>query len=166
MSRSTPISLAVLVTIGLAVTLGLGASGRPALQAWLLALGSLGLAAGAFAASSAAGPARVSRLERALRRRPPEPERPRQLERIEREVVLGAGSAFDLHYRLRLTLRAIAAQRLADRHGVELDAAGPDVLTADTWALLRPDREPPRDRHGVGIPLDRLAAIVDELEAL
>jgi len=80
--------------------------------------------------------------------------------------VLGAGSAFDLHYRLRLTLRAIAAQRLADRHGVELDAAGPDVLTADTWALLRPDREPPRDRHGVGIPLDRLAAIVDELEAL
>jgi hypothetical protein len=80
--------------------------------------------------------------------------------------VLGAGSAFDLHNRLRHTLREIAAQRLADHGGAELDASGPDVLTADTWALLRPDREPPHDRHAIGIPLARLETVIAELEAL
>jgi hypothetical protein len=111
-------------------------------------------------------PRRASQLEQALRRRPQALERPLQLERLEREVVLGAGSAFDLHYRLRNTLREIAAQRLAERHALDLDADGPDVLTADTWAVLRPDREAPRDRHAAGIPLGRLSRLLDELEAL
>ena len=71
-----------------------------------------------------------------------------------------------LPVRLRQTLREVATQRLAERRGLELDEAGPDVLTAETWALLRPDREPPRDRHGPGMPVARLAVILDELESI
>ena len=161
---AVPIALAVLATLGLAAAIVSGAPGELSVQAWLLALGALGLATGALALRGA--PRTASQLERALRRRPQALERPLQLERLEREVVLGSGSAFDLHYRLRNTLREIAAQRLAERHGLDLDAAGPDVLTAETWAVLRSDREAPRDRHAAGIPLARLSSLLDELEAL
>jgi hypothetical protein len=54
----------------------------------------------------------------------------------------------------------------AESRGLELEIAGPDALTAETWALLRPDLEPPRDRYAPGLALDRLAAVLDELEAL
>jgi len=158
-----PCTLAGLETLGLAGALLAGAPAGLAAQVWLLVLGALGLATGAFALRA---PRLPSQLERALRVGPHPVERPLQLERLEREVVLGCSSAFDLHYRLRQTLREVAAQRLADRRGHDLDAAGPDVLTADTWALLRPDRQPPRDRHAAGIPLDRLTRLLDELETL
>ena len=158
-----PVGVAVILTLGLVAALATGAPGQLALQAWLLALGALGLLTATLALRA---PRQLSALERALRRRAPAPDRPLQLERIEREVVLGCGSAFDLHYRLRQTLREVAAQRLSERRGLELDEAGPDVLTAATWALLRPDREPPRDRHGPGMPVARLAVILDELESL
>ncbi|HEY2935973.1 MAG TPA: hypothetical protein VGJ25_05195 [Gaiellaceae bacterium] len=160
---AVPLGLAVLATVGLTAAIVSGAPRELTVQAWLLALGALGLATGALALRA---PRRASQLEHALRRRPQALERPLQLERLEREVVLGAGSAFDLHYRLRNTLREIAAQRLAERHALDLDADGPDVLTADTWAVLRPDREAPRDRHAAGIPLGRLSRLLDELEAL
>ena len=158
-----PVGIAVLVTLALVAALAIGAPTRLAIQVWLLALGALGLLATTLALRA---PTHASALERALRRRPPTPERPLQLERMERELVLGAGSAFDLHYRLRQTLREIAAQRLSAHQGVELDEAGPDVLTANTWALLRPDREPPRDRHAIGMPLARLDDVITELEQI
>jgi len=165
MSRvATVAALATLCTIGFGIALPVGAPPALALRAWLLAVGAI--AAGAVVAACADAPAEESELERALVRPAPRLERPQQLDRIEREVVLGCASAFDLHHRLRPTLREIAAQRLADRHGLDLDTAGPDVLTADTWALLRPDLEPPRDRHASGLPLARLAAVIDELEAM
>src|SRR5437763_538511 len=84
-----------------------GTPPKLAVQAWLLALGAVGLLTANLALRA---PLHPSALERALRRRVPEPERPLQLERIERELVLGCGSAFDLHHRLRPTLREIAAQ--------------------------------------------------------
>ena len=155
--------MAVLLTLALVTALAAGAPTKLAVQAWLLALGAVGLLTANLALRA---PLHPSALERALRRRVPEPERPLQLERIERELVLGCGSAFDLHHRLRQTLREIAAQRLAERRGLELDRAGPDVLTADTWALLRPDREPPRDRHAHGMPVAQLAVVLDELESI
>jgi hypothetical protein len=158
-----PVPVAVVLTLACVAALATGAPGGLAVRAWLLALGGLGLFTAAFALRTPAGP---SDLERALHCKPPKQERPLQLERIERELVLGAGSAFDLHYRLRQTLREIAAQRLFDRQGLVLDETGPDVLTAETWALLRPDREAPSDRHATGIPLARLGAIISELESL
>jgi hypothetical protein len=160
------LGIAALATLGLGAALASGGPAALAIQAWLLALGALGLGTAALAARAAAPRAEGSELERALHRRPPVPSRPLQLERVEREVVLGAGSAFDLHYRLRTTLREIAAQRLSERRGLELDAAGPEALSAETWALLRPDREPPRDRHAVGMKLADLERVIAELESL
>ena len=158
-----PVPVAVALTLACVAALATGAPGGLAVQAWLLALGGLGLFTAAFALRTPAGP---SDLERALHYEPPKQERPLQLERIERELVLGVGSAFDLHYRLRQTLREIAAQRLFDRRGLVLDETGTDVLTADTWALLRPDREAPSDRHATGIPRAQLGPIISELESL
>ncbi len=117
-------------------------------------------------AGSTSGP---SSFERALRRRARSPDRPSELERIEREVVLGTSSAFDLHVRVRPLLREIAAHRLASRRGVDLDTGTDDVqhaLGADLWELLRPDREPPDERFGPGLPLDRLREALDRLERI
>ena len=36
----------------------------------------------------------------------------------------------------------------------------------ETWELLRPDRPVPEDRHGPGIPRDRIERVVARLEAL
>jgi hypothetical protein len=158
-----PAALVVGLAIALATAIASGAPVSLAVRAWLLALGAVGLLTALLALRAPAG---TSALERALARRPPKPERPLQLERLEREVVLGCGSAFDLHHRLRQSLREVAAQRLAERHGLDLDACGPDIFHADTWALLRPDREPPRDRHAAGIPPARLDAVLTEIESI
>ena len=44
-----------------------------------------------------------------------------ELARVEREVTLGVATAFDLHYRLRPRIREVAASRLADRRGIDLE---------------------------------------------
>ncbi len=155
-----PLVLAALATVGLGLALGLRPFGpRLAVELWLLVLGALGLLAATLAVQDAAAAQGPSQLERALRRRPPQPGRPHQLEKLEREVVLGAGSSFDLHYRLRPLLYRIADQRLDGRSAAE-------TLAPETWTLLDPDRPPPRDRHAVGIPLAALRTIVDDLERL
>lgn len=92
-----------------------------------------------------------------------------ELARLEREVTLARVAAFDLHYRLRPTLREVAAHKLRSRHGVELDGE-PDrarPLVGDlSWELLRADRPPPLDRHGPGLELAELRELVDTLERL
>jgi hypothetical protein len=101
------------------------------------------------------------------RRRPPE--RPRELAKLEREVVLASTSAFDLHFRLRPLLRDVAAHRLAARLGLELDSGSTPVRAAlgnELWELVRPDRPPPRDRLGPGLPAARLRAALDVLERI
>lgn len=89
----------------------------------------------------------------------------RELERIERELSLGAASAFDLHFRLRPVLLEIAEQRLG-RHGLRLDAEPRtrETLGEELWEVVRPDREPPANRHAPGPGLDRMRAIVESLE--
>jgi hypothetical protein len=157
----------VLATLGLGLVLVLGGLARSdALDAWVLVVGGIGLLAAVRATRAAHGPARPSALEAALERKPEPPERPRELARIEREVDLGISNAFYLHFRLRPLLRAIAANRLRSRAGLELDRAGPTVFEADEWELLRPDRPEPRDPHGRGVPLARLRPLVDRLERM
>lgn len=94
----------------------------------------------------------------------PSPRLP-ELERLERELALGAASAFDLHFRLRPVLREIAEQRLG-RHGLRLDAKPRtrETLGEDLWEVVRPDREPPADRHARGPGLERMRVIVESLE--
>jgi hypothetical protein len=88
-------------------------------------------------------------------------------DKLAREVQLGMQTAFDLHYRLRPTLVEIAHNRLAGR-GIRLDneRRARDVLGDDAWELLRPDREPPRDRNAAGIGTDELGRLVGVLERI
>ncbi len=111
----------------------------------------------------------TSPVDAALRHRPRRPERVPELDRIEREVTLGLTTAFDLHFRLRPTLRRIASELLRARRGIDLDAnpeAARRALGEETWELVRADREPPVDRFGRGLDLASLRSVVVSLEAL
>jgi hypothetical protein len=111
----------------------------------------------------------TSPVDAALSRRPPRVERVAELEKIEREVTLGLTTSFDLHFRLRPTLRRIASELLRARRGIDLDAnpqAARRALGEETWELVRKDREPPLDRFGRGIELESLRNVVASLEAL
>lgn len=111
----------------------------------------------------------VSPFDLGLRRRSDVREPVAELERLEREVSMASSTAFDLHFRLRPRVQRIARQLLASRRGVDL-AAQPDVarrlLGEETWALVRPDREPPAHRTGPGLEPARLDAVVTALERL
>ncbi len=110
-----------------------------------------------------------SPVDAALRRRPPRVDRVAELEKIEREVALALTTSFDLHFRLRPTLRRIASELLRARRGIDLDtnpAAARRALGEETWELVREDREPPLDRFGRGIELGTLRTVVVSLEAL
>jgi len=92
-----------------------------------------------------------------------------ELARLEREVTLSTTTAFDLHFRLRPVLRRISARMLFSRRGIELERqpdAARTLLGEELWELVRPDREPPRDRAGPGLELSSLRTMVDALEAL
>ena len=111
----------------------------------------------------------ASPFDAALRKRPRRDERLPELARVEREVSLGMTTAFDLHYRLRPPLRRIAGELLAARRGIDLDGspeAARKALGDDAWAIVRADREPPRDRYGSGLELATLHTVVTSLEAL
>ena len=132
----------------------------------LLAAG-LGLVVGAIAESQAEE--EPSGFDDALARREDPPERLADLKRLERETALAQSSAFDLHYRLRPVLREVATGLLAVRRGVSLDRQperARELLGAETWELVRPDREPPVDRAGPGIDTPALRRVVGSLEAL
>jgi hypothetical protein len=92
---------------------------------------------------------------------------PARLERLERRVAVGVGSAVDCHTGVRPVLREIAAERLG-RRGISLDADpdAPRLLGEDLWELVRPDRPVPDllDRHG--LPLRELRRHLDTLESL
>lgn len=139
---------------------------RLALDVYLLFLGAVALLTLAHA-TRAGDPEGGSPFEDALHHRPARVEPLAQLDSLDRQVTLGLGNAFDLHYRLRPILRAVAEERLAVR-GVSLDdpEGARAVLGEDAWALLRPDREPPRDRFALGATPDELEALLTRLETV
>jgi hypothetical protein len=162
--------LAALATavFGLALAFRWTSTGRT-VDAYLVALGALAMLALLQATREAAPARRRSAFEDALRgRRQPAPSLP-QLERIRRETALAVARAFDFHVRLRPGLREIAAQRLASRRGVDLDAQ-PDAARAalgdEAWELLRADRSPPDDRFAAGVDAAVLARLLDTLERI
>jgi hypothetical protein len=166
--------LVVLGLIALAVT-SFHFPGRRhvALDAFVLYLGALGLAAAGRATRAANPDVHEPTLDdelddhhEALGRLP---ERPAELARLEREVHLSLGSAYDLHHRLRPLLREVAAHRLLMRHGIDSEArpdAAAAILGDTTWAWLRPDRPEPRDRWTPGPSLAEVRALVDAIENL
>jgi hypothetical protein len=132
---------------------------------YVLALAAIGLAALTRSLSSAASEQPASQFDRMLTRPVEQAWRPPELVRIEREITLGAASAGHLHMRLLPLLREVASAKL----GVDLELRPERAKTLigdDAWKLLRPDRPPPEDRTGPGLPLRRLRTLVDTLERL
>jgi hypothetical protein len=141
-----------------------------AIDAFVLYLGALGLAAGGRATRDSTPDVHSSTLDDELDD-PLDalPQRPAELARLEREVYLSCGSSFYLHHRLRPLLREVAGHRLLMRHGVDLDArpeSAATILGPTAWSWLRPDRPEPRDRWAPGPPLAELTAVVDAIETI
>jgi hypothetical protein len=135
------------------------------LDVYVLVVGGIALSEVVIFAREAYPREDVPAIAAALKREPFEPRRPAGLERFERELTLATTSAFDLHARLRPTLREIAAMRLVAR-GQRLDEHGEAVLGEELWELVRPDRPPPTDRHLPGIPPEELRHAIERLQAL
>ena len=160
-----------------AATLGVVAAvvfypGRRSLEldAYVLFLGALGLAAGVRMTREASpdvhGPSLADELADPL---DVLPQRPVELERLEREVYLSLATSFHLYHRLRPLFREIAENRLQVRHGVDLDRRPEDaraLLGDEAWAWLRSDCPEPRDRWAPGPPIAELTAVVDALDRI
>jgi hypothetical protein len=160
----------VFLTLVLAVVL-LADPGRAelAVHVYVLVLAAIGLGHLLAALSNALPPRVPSAFDAALRTRERPEKRIPELERMEREVALGLSTDFDLHYRLRPTLRRIATELLAARRGIDLDAspeAAHRVLGDDAWEIVRGDREPSREHLAAGVEIASLRRAVSALEAL
>jgi hypothetical protein len=159
-----------LPTIALAVV-AVAAPGRLALalQIYALVVAAIALLAVLTALHRAYPPPGRSLVDEALEEPEREEEPLPELARLEREVTLGVASTYDLHFRLRPTLRDTAAGLLAVRRGIDLDRQ-PEraraVLGDETWQLVRPDIEPPADRLARGIEPERVRRIVEALERI
>ena len=109
-------------------------------------------------------------FDQALVLRPARPPAlPSEPERIRFEVGAATHRAMELNHQFRRRLRGLAQDRLTAAHGVDLDAdpeAARKLLGEEAWDLLRPDREPPADRFGPGMPIDEVTRIVDAVEGL
>jgi hypothetical protein len=82
-----------------------------------------------------------------------------------RDVRQSTRSAFHLHP----ILREIAAHRLWMRFGVDLDREperARELVGANAWELVRPERPAPSDRLAQGPSTANLRTVVDELERL
>jgi len=141
----------------------------PALAAWVLAVGAVGLALLVAATRDALPEPRPSPLDPDADDEGPPSKTLPELASVERIVGLGLDSAFDVHFRLRPLLRELAEHRLATRRGIDLDA-GPDAarlaLGDELWELVRADRERPADRLARGLTLAEVEAAVAALEAV
>jgi hypothetical protein len=163
------VSGALLATLALAFARAF-APGRHELEldVYVLILGGMAVLAVASWVREAVPHGVQSALEDALVRTPEEPARIAELDRLEREIYMGAARAFDLHYRLRPVIREIASGRLAQR-GLELDSGSPAVRAAlgdELWELVRPDLEPTGDRQAEGPGVEYVRARIDALEAM
>jgi len=162
-----PVRWFVLVTIGLAVALGLRPiSVREILAAYVLSLAAIALAA--LTRLSARDPWEpVSDFERALRPRKAERVRPPELVRLERDLTLASANAGHLHTRLLPLLCDAAVVRFAARRRVDLfrhPGEASQVLGDEAWALIRPDRPEPPNAQAPGLSLRRIAHLIDAIE--
>jgi hypothetical protein len=111
-------------------------------------------------------PRRPSSFDQAFAPRRPARARPASLARVEREVTLATGTAFDVHFRLRPLLRSLSAGLLL-RRGVDVERAperAEALLGPVVWELVRPDREAPDDRTAPGVPIETVERAVSDLE--
>jgi hypothetical protein len=85
------------------------------------------------------------------------------------DVQQSVASTFHLHTRLRPVLREIADHRLSMRFGVDLrrePERARELIGAEAWELVRPERPPPSDRLAPGPPVSQLSKVVEQLEGI
>jgi hypothetical protein len=155
----------------IAIVLMIALTGRAELvfHVYVLMVAAIALAHLVRAVRAVHPPASRSGFDSALRKRKVFQQRLPELERVERAVTLGMTTAFDLHYRLRPSLRRTATELLAVHRGIDLDRnpdAARNALGDETWEIVREDREPPADRSDPGIDIASLRAVVTSLEAI
>jgi len=165
--RRRPIAPVVVATAGLVVALGLRpVPVREIVAAYVLALAAIALLAlTRLARTEEEWERTASELERALAPRAIVRTRPADLIRTERDLTLASVSGGELHVRLLPQLREVAAARLAAGGSGDL-AHARGLLGDDAWELLRPDRPAPVDRSAPGLPLRRIAFLLDAVERL
>jgi hypothetical protein len=124
------------------------------------------LVAAAFLAVGPLRPARI--LERApLRRSASQLDHPPQLQRLEWMVDFGTTASADAELRLIPELRSVAAERLTERHQVDITEdreAASALLGPVAWPFLDPAR--PRRFGRSSLSPTQVAEIVTAIEAL
>jgi len=163
--RRHALDLAVLFVVATGVcayvSFGLPADRNVAIHVYVLVVGALAMVGVLSAVGAAVPRRRRSALSEALGERAAAARPVSELTRMEREVTLAVGNAYDLHRRLLPQLREIAQARL-ERSGRQ---AGPATL-GPWWELLRPDRPEPADRFAPGISESDLRALGADLQRM
>jgi hypothetical protein len=111
-------------------------------------------------------PRRTSSFDAAFTQHRTSRARPASLARVEREVTLATGTAFDVHFRLRPVLQSLSTSLLL-RRGIDVErspARAEALLGPDVWELVRPDRPAPDDRTAPGLTIETVECVVADLE--
>ena len=135
-------------------TLVVSAAAMVGLAALLLEMGRTALAL----SSEGPGWARVLRKPAARERRPSD------LEQLERVLGWGQYAPGDFNYEVRPLLRRLVAQRVLERHGVDLDArpdAARAIVSAELWDLVVSKQSSEEGRVIRTVDITRM---VDEIE--
>ncbi len=165
--RAVKVALAVTVAVGIAAYVSTGLRSL-FVDIYLVAIGGVLLLALVRTTRVKAPPPAQSSFERALTAMRLGPADTGELTLV-RELDLSVLSAFHLHVRLRPVLREIAAQRLRVRYGVDLDrepGRAQELIGAEAWEVVRPQRPPPADRLARGPTVASLDLVVTELEEI
>lgn len=163
--RAAGAALLPSVALGVAVVLLPGRI-ELAVHVWLLVVLSIGLLA-LVAGIRQDVPPSASRFAAAIQRPPARTARPPSLARVEREVSMGAETAFDTHYRLRPLFRTLTAGILLNRFGVDLERSperARELVGDDLWALVEPGLPAPEDRGAAGTSHPTIERAVADLE--
>ena len=164
---------AVLLSFGLSISLAAGVPERTlAVRVWLVLVGAI--VARVLVAMVRARPmaARMDGFDAVVTPAPPGAAPVAAgLKEAAWLVKLASGTAADLHFRVRPVVRAIAAQRLASGHSLDLDdprdaAAAEAACGPAVWDLVRPGRAVPGDRTGPALDPSAVAGIIGTLESL
>ena len=89
--------------------------------------------------------------------------RPQQLEWLERQVGDAVDAGYELPFRFRSFVRAIAVAALVRRHGISIDREpkrAEAIVGPRIWKLIRPDDPATK------LPPGGFQALVDDLEAI
>ncbi len=163
--------LAALSVVALPIAVAVAPGHRSVLvRAEVLALGACGLQAVVGLMSRAARPPSPTALDPARPPRAPRPAPPDGLAALDRRLRLANIHAGDAHHWIRPLVRAIAADRLVLRRGLDLDRPGDprvaQVLGPVAYPLTRPAPRRPDDPFAPGISREDLEAVVAALEAI